>query len=79
VVNRRGGRDCGLGPLARLDAAGDGLGEGRGAGIVEVPKLSTQVPCCKYTLIPKIGNPSWLDLADDSSGPNLKWTIYRKE
>jgi hypothetical protein len=42
VVNRRGGRDCGLGPPTRLDAAGDGLGEGRGPDIVEVLGLSTR-------------------------------------
>jgi hypothetical protein len=79
VVNRRGGRDCGLGPRARLDAAGDGLGEGRGADIVEVLRLSTKIPCCKYTLILlKLGNPPWLDLVDDSSEPNLRWTYLQE-
>ena len=34
VVNKRCGRDCGLGPLARLDAAGDGAGDARGADMV---------------------------------------------
>jgi hypothetical protein len=42
VVNKRVGRDCGLGPLARLDAAGDGAGEARGADIVVVPEPSTE-------------------------------------
>ena len=42
VVNKRGGRDCGLGPRARLDAAGDGAGEARGTDIVVAPQSSTE-------------------------------------
>jgi hypothetical protein len=41
VVNKRAGRDCGLGPLARLDGAGDGAGEARGMDIALVPDPST--------------------------------------
>jgi hypothetical protein len=78
VVNRRGGRDCGLGPLARLDAAGEGLGEGRGADIVEVLRLSTRYLAAKYTFIPKIEYPSWLDSQMTHRDINLKWSICRK-
>lgn len=46
VVNKRAGRDCGLGPLARLDGAGDGAGEARGTDIALVPDSSTE--CCVY-------------------------------
>ena len=42
VVNKRAGRDCGLGPLARLDGAGEGAGDARGIDIVLVPGPSTE-------------------------------------
>lgn len=42
VVNKRGGRDCGLGPLALLDAAGEGAGEARGTDIVLVDDQSSK-------------------------------------
>jgi hypothetical protein len=42
VVNKRVGRDWGLGPLARLDGAGEGAGDARGIDIVLVPSPSTE-------------------------------------
>lgn len=42
VVNKRTGRDCGLGPLTRLDGARDGAGDTRGTDIMLVTEWTAQ-------------------------------------
>jgi hypothetical protein len=80
VVNKRCGRDCGLGPLARLDGAGEGAGDARGIDIVVVPESRTRVQenWRRRPLIVKVVHPTRLPLTDDSSERSLKGPYCRR-
>jgi hypothetical protein len=81
VVNKRCGRDCGLGPLARLDGAGDGAGDARGIDIMVVhrSRMSVRENCRTRTLVVKVVHPTRLPLTHDSSERSLKEPYCRRQ